>query len=150
MEERGHTEARRGVPELTNMVGIDFDRLAGFRYAIVTTVSSEGYPWSIPTEFEVTSKHEILLRKPIWANAFTGKRVGVLFNHIAAIPSGGYTERRYILVWGKLTESGDKLKLTPEEVSEWDEKILPFAQLCAKSAPQGQKYLEKLSGQIAA
>ena len=150
MEERGHAEARRGVSELINMVGIDFNRLATFRYAIVTTVSTEGYPWSIPTEFEVTAKHEILLQKPIWSNAFTGKQVGVLFNHISAIPTGGYTDRRYMLVWGHLTESGGKLKLTPEKISEWDEKILPFDQLCAKSGPQGQKYLEKHSRQIEA
>ena len=129
-------------------VAIDFERLAKFNYAIINAVAEDGFPFSLPTDFEVTAKGEILLKKPASPNLF-GKEVGVLFNSISAIPTGGYTDRRYILVWGKLKEQGGKLKLEPRALSEWDEKILPFGELCAKAAPQGSKYLQKL-GQIEA
>ncbi len=132
------------------MVGIDLQRLARFRYAIINLIGQDGYPWSVATDFEVTPRGEILLKKPAAQVALTGKTVGVLFNHITAIPTGGYTERRYMLIWGKLAEQGGKLKLAPEALSEWDEKILPFDQLCARAAPQGQKYLESLQRQIEA
>src|SRR6266571_4211600 len=69
---------------------------------------------------------------------------GFLFNHISAIPTGGYTDRRYMLVSGRLSDQKGKLKLDPESITEWDEKILPFGELCAKAAPQGQRYLQTI------
>ncbi len=132
------------IPEL------DFARLSQFKYAIINMVEEDGFPLSLPTDFELTPKKEILLKKPESHVALNGRSVGVLFNHITAIPTGGYTERRYMLIWGKLAEQKGRLRLDPEAVSEWDEKILPFDQLCAKAAPQGQKYLEMLQRQIEA
>ena len=123
---------------------IDFERLSKFNYAIINAVGDDGFPFSLPTDFEVTPEKEILLNKPGASLPVLGRKVGVLFNHISAIPTGGYTDRRYILVWGKLKEQKGKLKLEPETLTEWDEKILPFGELCAKSAPQGQKYLQTL------
>lgn len=147
---KGTPRGPRKPLELNRMVGIDFERLRRFSYAIVTLIGQDGYPWGVATEFEVSPGREILLKKPAAKTSLTGKTVGVLFNHIAAIPTGGYTERRYMLVWGKLTEQDARLKLIPEAVSEWDEKILPFDQLCARAAPQGQKYLAGLQRQIEA
>ncbi len=121
---------------------IDFARLAKFNYAIINAIGEDGFPFSLPTAFEVTSQKEILLAKPGTGFQLLGKNVGVLFNHISAIPAGGYTDRRYMLVWGRLKEHEERLKLEPENISEWDEKILPFGELCAKAAPQGAKYLQ--------
>ncbi len=132
------------------MPKVDFDKLAQFKFAIISLIGQDGFPLSLPTEFRITSGKEILLKKPVSAIPVTRRTVGVLFNHIAAVPTGGYTDRRYVLVWGNLSEKGDMLRLQPESISEWDEKILPFPELCAKSAPQGQRYLENLRHQIAA
>jgi 1,4-dihydroxy-2-naphthoate polyprenyltransferase len=123
-------------------VAIDFERLAKFNYAIINAVGEDGFPFSLPTEFEVTPLKEILLKKPSSSFPLLGRKVGVLFNHISAIPTGGYTDRRYMLVWGSLKDQKGELKLEPESMSEWDEKILPFGELCAKAAPQGVKYLQ--------
>src|SRR2546425_456429 len=79
-----------------------------------------------------------------------GKRVNVLFNHITGLPGGGYGDRRYMLVWGTTHEDHGTLRFEPEKVSEWDEKILPFDQYCAKSAPQGAKYLGGLQASVEA
>ena len=127
---------------------IDFQRLTTFRYAIISLIGQDGYPWSLPTEFELTPQDEVLLKKPASPVQVTGKRVGVLFNHITAIPTGGYTDRRYMLIWGSRNEQNGKLKLHPEAISEWDERILPFPELCAKAAPQGQRYLQSMQRQI--
>ena len=129
---------------------IDLERLARFKYAIINLVGQDGYPWSLPTDFQITPQGDILLGEPAAAGYLSGRRVGVLFNHITAIPTGGYTERRYVLIWGNLLEQNGRLKLQPEALSEWDEKILPFDQLCARAAPQGQKYLESLQNQMEA
>jgi len=121
---------------------IDFDRLTSFKYAIINAIGEDGFPFSLPTDFEVTVQKEIILDKPVTNLPLLGRNVGVLFNHISAIPTGGYTDRRYMLVSGRLSDQKGKLKLDPESITEWDEKILPFGELCAKAAPQGQRYLQ--------
>lgn len=129
---------------------IDSSRLAQFKYAIISIVGEDGYPYSVPTEFHITPRKQILLKKPEHSAVVSGSRVGVLFNHITAIPTGGYTNRRYMLIWGSLGENDGMLELHPEDMSEWDEKVLPFPELCARAAPQGQKYLAGLRPQVEA
>lgn len=131
------------------MTSIDYQRLATFRNAIITTVGEDGYPFSVWTSFHLTPEKKILLDKPA-VPKLDGKKVNVLFNHITGIPTGGYTDRRYMLIWGKTHEEQGKLRLDPQKMSEWDEKILPFPEYCAKSAPQGARYLEKLQVSVEA
>ena len=132
------------------MPSIDYARLANFRNAILTTILDDGYPFSITTNYQLTPDRKILLDKPILPTKLNGKRVNVLFNHITGIPTGGYTDRRYMLIWGTTHEERGRLRLEPEKLSEWDEKILPFPEYCAKVAPQGAKYLEKLQPSVEA
>ncbi len=129
---------------------IDFARLAQFKYAVINSLGPDGYPYSVPTEFEITQSERILLEKPDSQFPLVGRNVGVLFNHITAIPTGGYTDRRYILIWGTLVDVDGKLELQPKAHTEWDEKILPFPELCAKAVPQGQRYLQGLQTQLEA
>ncbi len=135
---------------MTALELVDPDRLSRFRYGIVTWIDKDGFPFSVATDFLLSENGEILLKKPSAHPAMMGARVGVLFNHITGIPTGGYTDRRYMLVWGKVSEDKGFLKLHPEGVSEWDEKILPFDKLCAAAVPQGKKYLESLQPSIEA
>jgi 1,4-dihydroxy-2-naphthoate polyprenyltransferase len=135
---------------LTTTELVDLDQLTRFRYGIVTWIDEDGFPLSIPTDFLLSENGEILLKKPSVPSKITSGRVGVLFNHITAIPTGGYTDRRYMLVWGRISEDKGFFKLHPEEVSEWDEKILPFDKLCAEAVPQGKRYLESLQPSIEA
>jgi 1,4-dihydroxy-2-naphthoate polyprenyltransferase len=133
---------------LTTTDLVDPDRVALFRYGIITWVGKDGFPISVATDFVLSENGEILLKKPSVPATMTDGRVGVLFNHITGIPTGGYTDRRYMLVWGRVSEDGRFLKLHPEELSEWDEKILPFDKLCAAAVPQGKRYLESLQPSI--
>jgi 1,4-dihydroxy-2-naphthoate octaprenyltransferase len=129
---------------------VDFTRLAQFKYAIINVLGNDGYPYSVPTEFQIDKSQRILLKPPVSPISIAGKRAGVLFNHITAVPTGGYTDRRYMLIWGSLVDSDGMFELRPEALSEWDEKILSFPELCAKAAPQGQRYLEGLQSQVEA
>lgn len=135
---------------MTTVDLVDPDRLSRFRYGIVTWIDDDGFPFSVATDFLLSENGEILLKKPSALPPVSHSRVGVLFNHITGIPSGGYTDRRYMLVWGKISEDKGFLKLHPEEISEWDEKILPFDKLCAAAVPQGKRYLESLQPSIEA
>ena len=132
------------------MPKIDYQRLANFRYAVITTVGEDGYPFSVSTNFQLTPEKKILLDKPALPSRLDGKKVNVLFNHITGLPGGGYGERRYMLVWGITHEDHGKIRLDPEKLSEWDEKILPFPEYCAQSAPQGARYLERLQPSVEA
>jgi 1,4-dihydroxy-2-naphthoate polyprenyltransferase len=127
---------------------VDSDRLSRFRYSVVTWIDKEGFPFSVATDFLLSENGEILLKKPSISPPMSDNRVGVLFNHITGIPTGGYTDRRYMLVWGRVSDDKGFLKLHPEEISEWDEKVLPFDKLCAAAVPQGKKYLESVQPSI--
>ncbi len=133
---------------MTSLDLVDPDRLSRFRYGVVTWIDQDGFPFSVATDFLLSENGEILLKKPSAPAITTGGLVGVLFNHITGIPTGGYTDRRYMLVWGRVSEDKGFLKLHAEELSEWDEKILPFDKLCAGAAPQAKKYLESLQPSI--
>ena len=132
------------------MSRVDYERLEKFRNAVITLINDDGYPFSVPTGFHVTSERKILLDKPVFPSEMSGKKVNVLFNHITGIPTGGYTERRYMLLWGTVNEDHGKLRLDHDGISEWDEKILPFPEYCARVVPQGAKYLEGLQSSVEA
>src|SRR5207245_9247709 len=148
MEERRHLQTRGGNQPLTTLGLIAPDRLTLSRYGIVTWIDTDGFPFSVATDFILSENGEILLKKPSAPATMTGGRVGVLFNHITGIPTGGYTDRRYMLVWGRVSEDKGFLKLHPEELSEWDEKILPFDKLCASAVRQVNRYLESIQPSI--
>ena len=132
------------------MPNIDYQRLAKFRYAVITTIGEDGFPFSVATDFHLTPEKKILLDKPTMPVELEGKKVSVLFNHITGIPTGGYTDRRYMLMWGTAVDEHGKLRLDPENLSEWDEKILPFPDYCAKQAPQGARYLGRVQASVEA
>ena len=132
------------------MISLDYQRLGNFRYAVITLIGDDGFPFSVSTDFKILPDKKIVLQKPARPSKLDGKRVNVLFNHITGLPGGGYGERRYMLVWGTTHEDHGTLRFEPESLSEWDEKILPFDQYCAKCAPQGAKYLGTLQASVEA
>ena len=132
------------------MQQVDLKRLANFPYAVITLIDHDGFPFSVATEFQISPTGEILLQKPGSPPDLRGRKVGVLFNSITAVPGVGYNQRRYMLIWGTTSEQRGMLKLNPERLSEWDEKILPFDQLCAKAAPQAARYLATLQASVEA
>src|SRR6266540_4169412 len=85
MEERRHQQTTRSLRSIA-MPQIDYVRLANFRYAILTTISDDGYPFSITTNYQLTPDRKILLDKPILPSRLDGKRVNVLLTTSPAYP----------------------------------------------------------------
>src|SRR2546425_8504824 len=115
MEERGHRETRGGNQPLTSLDLVDPDRLSRFRYGVVTWIGEDGFPFSVATDFLLSENGEILLKKPSTSPPMTDRRVGVLFNHITGIPTGGYTGRRVIVCLGKVKRHQRIPKIHPLE-----------------------------------
>ncbi len=57
MEERRHEPETRSLRSLT-MPKIDYERLANYRYAILTTIGDDGYPFSITTNYQLTPDNQ--------------------------------------------------------------------------------------------
>src|SRR5438874_13354553 len=104
MEEWGYLETRAGNQPLTSSDLVDPDRLSRFRYGVVTWIDKDGFPFSVATDLLLSESGEILLKKRSAPAIMPVGRVGVLFNHITGIPTGGYTDRRYMLVSRRVSE----------------------------------------------
>src|SRR5437764_5477467 len=98
MEERRHLQTRGDNQPLTSSDFVDPDRLSRFRYGIVTWIDKDGFPFSVATDFLLSENGEILLKRRSVPAVMTGGRVGVLFNHLTGVPTGGCTDRLLILV----------------------------------------------------
>src|SRR5207253_8702534 len=91
MEEWRYFQGSGGSQALTALELVDPDRLSLFRYGVVTWIDEDGFPFSVATDFLLSENGEILLRKPSAYPTMmgAGASVGVLFNHITGIPTGG-------------------------------------------------------------
>src|SRR3989442_14345169 len=102
MEERGHLETRGGNQPLTSLDLVDPDRLSRFRYGIVTWIDKDGFPFSVATDFLLSENGEILLKRPSVPEIMTAGRGRGVFNPLTGIPTGDYTDRRYVLGGGSV------------------------------------------------
>ncbi|MFQ5950883.1 MAG: 1,4-dihydroxy-2-naphthoate octaprenyltransferase [Candidatus Geothermarchaeales archaeon] len=76
--------------------------------------------------------------------SLAGRKANVIFSHITPLPGGGYTERRYIVLWGEVAEEGEGLLFSPMRYYRWDEREVPFPQYCEISVPQARRYMKRL------
>src|SRR2546425_166952 len=85
----------RKCSEPRTMTSLDYQRLGNFRYAVITMVGDDGFPFSVATDFKILPDKMIVLRKPALPSKLDGKRVNVLFNHITGLPAGGYSDQQH-------------------------------------------------------
>src|SRR3989442_6589290 len=120
MEKWGYFQSPGGNHPLTTLDPaldlVDPDRLSRFRYGVVTWIGEDGFPFSVATDFLLSENGEILLKKPSTSPPMTDRRVGVLFNHITGIPTGGYTEPRYKVLCGQRSEEKIFPIILPREI----------------------------------
>ena len=122
-----------------------FQKAATYSNAALTFIDDDGYPFSIPVNFEIDSENQLVkISKPENFPSLRGRDVGVIFNHVTTLPTGGYTDRRYIVFWGKLIEEGAKLLLKPEKGYTWNEKEVPFFQYSEIKVSRARRYLTQL------
>lgn len=117
------------------------EEIKSFSECIVSFMGPDGYPYSYPTNFTVEDG-EIYVGK----SSLTPRdgRVTLTFNHITPLPSGGYTDRRYVTVKGVASDAGGRLRVAVEKIYGWDEKKTPFPEYCEISVPQSRRYVEEL------
>jgi 1,4-dihydroxy-2-naphthoate octaprenyltransferase len=71
------------------------------------------------------------------------REVSVVGSHIHPT-TGGYDERRYLQLWGQVT---DGVRFTPTRAWGWDETKMPFFEYSERSVPQSRRYLTALSAE---
>jgi len=122
-----------------------FQKAATYSDAALTFVDDDGYPFSVPVVFEVDSEQQVVkISKPKSLPSLRGREVGLIFNHITPLPMGGYTDRRYIVFWGQITDEGDNFMLRPTKGYTWDEKEVQFFQYSEMKVSRARSYLDQL------
>ncbi len=109
-------------------------------------IDNDGYPFSIPINAKIDQENGIVkISKPRTLPNIEGKEIALTFNHITPLPVGGYTDRRYIVLWGKLTEEVGEYILRPAKGYVWDEKEVPFFQYSEMKVTRARRYLNELN-----
>jgi len=114
-------------------------------------IDDDGYPLAAPVSYELheaTGKLSIRIPKGIEPQRISEKVVNVIFNHITPLPSGGYTDRRYLSVRGKAQLKGDELIVEPTKIYGWDERSVPFPEYCEVTVPRARRYLERTGREL--
>lgn len=122
-----------------------FRKAATFSDAALSFIDDDGYPFSIPVNVEVDQENKVVrFAKPMNLSSLENRDINLIFNHITPLPTGGYTDRRYIVLWGRLTDEGEKFLLKPSKGYAWNEKDVPFFQYSEMRNSTARKYLGQL------
>ena len=122
----------------------DLGRLADYPHVVVSWVEDDGYPTSVATILETDPDAGIArLTAPAGMPVPDDREVSVLGSHIHPT-RGGYDERRYLQLWGRVA---DGVRFTPARAWGWDETEMPFFEYSERSVPQSRRYLTALSAE---
>jgi 1,4-dihydroxy-2-naphthoate polyprenyltransferase len=113
--------------------------------AVISHLDAGGYPFSFTAEVTIDKAGErVKIDQPRWLIPEPTAEVSLLKSHISPLPGGGYTDRRYVLLQGKVERDGREVVMVPEKSFSWDEKVVPFSEFCAQSLPQAKRYMEQI------
>jgi 1,4-dihydroxy-2-naphthoate octaprenyltransferase len=122
------------------------EKAAKYSDAALTFVDDDGYPYSIPVKCEFNFQTELVtLKKSKSLAGLRPRDVELIFNYITPLPVGGYTDRRYVVLWGRIEDSGQTLTFHPTKGFTWDEKEVPFFQYSEMKVTKARKYLDELT-----
>jgi 1,4-dihydroxy-2-naphthoate octaprenyltransferase len=122
-----------------------FQKAATFSDAALTFIDDDGYPFSVPVSFEVDAEKQLVrVSKPANLTQLETRNVGIIFNHVTPLEGGGYTDRRYVVFWGRLQGEGGTCVLRPAKGFVWDEKEIPFFQYSEMKNSRARNYLDQL------
>lgn len=121
-------------------------QLSRFPHAVLITLDAQGYPLAVATEFRVQGQTLSLTPVDTGPEApHDTENAQIIFSHIHPLPGYGYDERAYIELTGSLHPGNGAWTYTPHKARGWDEKTLPFLELCERALPQARRYMEALS-----
>lgn len=121
-------------------------KAASYSEVSLSFIDDDGYPFSIPVSVEIDQENGIVkIAKPRTLPRIAGREISLTFNHITPLPVGGYTDRRYVVLWGKPVDAVDGYRLKPSNGYVWDEKEVPFFQYSEMKVTRARSYLNELN-----
>jgi 1,4-dihydroxy-2-naphthoate polyprenyltransferase len=121
-------------------------KLAGYPFAIVTWVDTNGYPMSVAVDAEIDPGHgTATFRAPAGVGVPVDGEVSLTGSHIRPQPGYGYDERRHVTVWGRAAADGDRITVVAARAWGWDEAEVPFFEYSERSVGQSRRYFDALS-----
>ena len=136
------TATRSGTGSAHAPTGEDLRRLAEYPHVVVSWVGDDGFPTSVATTLAAdpdagTARLSAAAGMPVPDD----REVSIVGSHIRPT-SGGYDERRYLQLWGRVDEG---VLFRPTRAWGWDETEMPFFEYSERSVPQSRRYLTALS-----
>ncbi len=122
----------------------DLRQLAEYSHVVVSWVDGDGFPTSVATSLETDpDAGTARLAAPAGMPIPDDREVSIVGSHIHPT-SGGYDERRYLQLWGRVA---DGVRLAPIRAWGWNETEMPFFEYSERSVPQSRRYLTALSAE---
>ena len=116
------TGTRSGTGSAHDVTGEDLRRLAEYPHVVVSWVD-DGFPTSVATSLEADPDAGVArLATPAGMPIPDDREVSVVGSHIHPT-RGGYDERRYLQLWGRVSEG---VRFAPTRAWGWDETEMPF------------------------
>jgi 1,4-dihydroxy-2-naphthoate octaprenyltransferase len=138
------TTTRSGTGSAHAPTADDLRRLAEYPHVVVSWIGDDGFPTSVATTIDANPQAGTArLVAPAGLPVPGDREVSVVGSHIHPT-SGGYDERRYLQLWGRV---GDGVDFTPTRAWGWDEAEMPFFEYSERSVPQSRRYLTALSAE---
>jgi 1,4-dihydroxy-2-naphthoate polyprenyltransferase len=124
------------------------ERSRGYTHAVVSFVDRDGYPSTVAGDAQADAHGHMLEVGPVAAESLppTGTEVCVTFSHIRPQTGIGYDERRYVNLWGTARTTGDRMAVTVDRATGWDEADVPFFEYAERSVPVAHEYLGDVGG----
>ncbi len=121
-------------------------KAAEFDHAVVSFLADDGYPFSVAAPFVADAEAARVVVGPLAAAVLPadGHAVGLLFSHIHPQPGVGYDERRYVNCWGRASVDGDRVLVTIERATGWDEAEVPFFEYAERTVDEARRYMGEL------
>ena len=138
------TGTRSGTGSAHDATGEDLRRLAEYPHVVVSWVDDDGFPTSVATTVDADPEAgSARIAAPAGMPIPADREVSVVGSHIHPT-RGGYDERRYLQLWGRVS---DGVRFEPVRAWGWDETEMPFFEYSERSVPQSRRYLTALSAE---
>ena len=143
----GATTAATATPRTPALdVRQGLDKLASYPFAILTWVDPSGYPVSVALPVAIDAPAgSAVFTAPAGLTVPAGVDVSLTGSHIRPQPGYGYDERRHVTVWGRATQTGDRVAFAAARAWGWDEAEVPFFEYSERSIGQSKKYFDALT-----
>lgn len=133
-----------------------FARLDTYPHIVLSWVDDDGYPNQTAADFRTDPAHHAVVLAPTGLPVPTDRVVNATVSHIRPQPGTGYDERRYISMWGRVSETNlpsplgegqGERSFIPDRAWGWDEADVPFFEYSERSNAQAQRYMRQLSAE---